>query len=70
MHEGGGNCVIYLKRGWNRKKGMANKHLKREGGEGQAGSRGGCLKKGALETPYKLCLSNIHKDGLNQLENS
>ena len=25
-------------------------------GGGQTGSRGGCLKKRGLETPYKLCL--------------
>ena len=28
--------------------------------EGKAGSRGGCLKKGGLESPYKLCL-HLHK---------
>ena len=43
LHEGGGNCVKYLKRGWNRKEGRRNKDFKRGGG--QAGSRGGCLKK-------------------------
>ena len=25
------------------------------GGGGQAGPRGGCLKKGGLEAPYELC---------------
>ena len=54
MHEGGGNCVKQLKWGWNRKEGR--------GGETkmQAGSGGGCLKKGeGLETPYKIW---IHKE--------
>ena len=46
--EGGGNCVMYLKRWWNRKEGSGNKDFKNggEGGGGQAGSTGGCLKKG------------------------
>ena len=42
MLDGGGNCVKYLKRGWNRKEGRGNKDFKKGG---QAGSRGGCLKK-------------------------
>ena len=44
MHERGGNCENYLKKEWNRKEGRGNKNLKKQG---QAGSRGGCLKKGA-----------------------
>ena len=44
MHEGEGNCLKYLKRGGREKRGGETKTLKREG---QAGSRGGCLKKGA-----------------------
>ena len=28
---------------------------------GQAGSRGGCLKKGGLEPPYQLCLCYIRQ---------
>ena len=45
---GGGNCLKYLKRGWNRKEGREPKILKR-------GTRGvGALKKGGLEPPYKL----------------
>ena len=43
MREGGGNCLKYLKRGWNRKEGRENKDLKNEG---QAMSRGGCLNEG------------------------
>ena len=41
---GVGNCLKYLKRGCNRKKGRGKKDFKKGGG--QAGSRGGCLKKG------------------------
>ena len=52
MGEGGGNCVKYLKREWNRKEGRGNKDFKKGGG--QAGSRGGCLKKGGWSgTPLR-----------------
>ena len=44
--EGGGNCVKYLKRAWNRKEGKGSRDLKNKGGGEQAGPRGGCLKKG------------------------
>ena len=43
LRKGGGNFLKYLKRGWNRKEGSGNKDFQRKGG--QAGSRGGCLKK-------------------------
>ena len=46
MREGGRNCVKYLKSGWNRKEGRGNKNFKKGG---QAGSKGGYLKEGALE---------------------
>ena len=42
LREGGGNCLKYLKRGWNRTEGRGHKDYKKEG---QIGSRGGCLKK-------------------------
>ena len=42
MCEGGRNCVKYLKRRWNRKEGRGSKNFKKRG---QAGARGGCLKK-------------------------
>ena len=42
MSMGGGDCLKYLKRGWNRKEGRGNKNFEKGG---QAGSRGGCLKK-------------------------
>ena len=54
LREGRGNCLKYLKSGWNRKEGRGNKDFKKGG---QAGSRGGCLiKRGleGLEPPYKL----------------
>ena len=54
LREGGGNCLKFLKRGWNRKKGRGNKDFKKRE---QAGSRGRCLKKGWLESPYELWLN-------------
>ena len=51
MHEVGGNCLKYLKRGWNRKEGRGNKDFKKGR---KAASRGECLKKRGLEPPYKL----------------
>ena len=54
MHEGRGDYLKYLKRGWNRKEGRGHKDLKKVG---QAGSMGGCLKEeGGLEPPYELYL--------------
>ena len=51
--KGGGNCLKYLKRGWNRNEGRGNKDIKKGV---QAGSRGGCLKKGGWNplTNYAL----------------
>ena len=51
LREDGGNCLKYLKRGWNRKERRGHKDFKGvgEGGGvegGEAGSRGECLKKG------------------------
>ena len=43
MRVGGTVWGKYLKWGWNRKEGWRNKDLKKGGG--QAGSKGGCLKK-------------------------
>ena len=54
LHEDGGNCLKYLKRGWNRKEGRGNTKILRKAG--RAGSRGGYLKKRGLEPPYELCL--------------
>ena len=47
----GGNCMKYLKRGWNRRVGRGKKDFKK--GEGQAVSRGGCLKKRESRTPLR-----------------
>ena len=55
MLEGGGKCLKYLKKGWNRKKGRGNKDFKKWG---QAGLRGGCLKKGA-ETLSQTVVSSL-----------
>ena len=43
MCEGRGNCLKYLKREWNRTAERGHKDFKKGG---QAGSGGGCLKKG------------------------
>ena len=51
LREGGGSCLKYLKRRWNRKEGSENKNSKKGM---QAGLRGGCVKRGGLELPYKL----------------
>ena len=52
MREGGGNCLKYLKRGWNRKEGSGNKDFKKGGKLGQGV---GALKKkgGQAGTPLK-----------------
>ena len=51
MCEDGENCLKYPKKGWNRREGRGHEDFKKEG---QAGSRGGCLKNGGLEHPYEL----------------
>ena len=53
MCEGGGNCLKYLKRGWNRKEGKGHKDFKKGGG-GKLGQWVGALKRGWLEPPYEL----------------
>ena len=52
MREGGRNCLKNLKRGWNRKEGRRNKDFEKGGG-GQAGARGGGLKKRGTGTPLQ-----------------
>ena len=57
MREGGGNCLKYLKRWWNRKEGKGNKDFKKEGGQGV-----GALKRGAgtpLRTMNKCLVSKL-----------
>ena len=46
MREGGRNCLKYLKREWNRKKGREDKDFKNGW---QIGLSGGCLKWGGGE---------------------
>ena len=58
--ESGGDCLKYLKRGWNREKGRGNKDFKKGW---QAGARDGSLKKGGMEPPYELCLFSKIRNG-------
>ena len=44
-----GNCLKYLKKGWNGEEGRGNKDYKKRG---KAGKRDGCLKK-ARGTPLQ-----------------
>ena len=60
MHEGGANCLKYLKRRCNRKEGRGNKDIKKKGG--QDGSKSGCVKKGGLEPPYELWLLSLQNE--------
>ena len=52
LHEGAGDYLKYLKRGWNRKEGRGNKDFKKGGKLGQGM---GVLKTVGLEPPYGLC---------------
>ena len=52
LHEGAGDCLKYLKRGWNRKEGRGNKDFKKGGKLGQGM---GVLKTVGLEPPSGLC---------------
>ena len=52
MREGGGKCLKYLKRGWNRTEGREHKDFKKGAKLGQGV---GALKRGGgLEPPYEL----------------
>ena len=57
-----GNCLKYLKSGWNRKEGREHKDFKKRG---QPGSRGGCLKKGSGWNPLRnyADISSFFKKG-------
>ena len=62
LREGGGNCLKYLKRGWNRTKGRENKDLKKRGKLGQGV---GALKWGVGEgagTPLRTMDGNTSSD--------
>ena len=44
----GGNCLKYLKRGWNRKEGRGHKDFMGGEGGGKLGQGMGALKRGGL----------------------
>ena len=58
LREGGGNCLKYLKRGWNRKKGRENKDFQKGGKLGQGV---GALKRGRAENPLRTMFSNVYR---------
>ena len=70
MHEGGGNCLKYLRRGCNRKEGRGDKNLKKGGTSKVKGYMS--LKSGGLKTPYELRVikhanfqfHRVHPDGV------
>ena len=51
-----GDYLKYLKRRWNRKGGRGNKDFRKRG---QAGSRGGCLKKREAGTPFWIVYNDL-----------
>ena len=53
LREHGGDCLKYVKSGWNRKEGRGNKDLKNGGGGGKLGQGVDALKRG-LEPPCEL----------------
>ena len=55
MREGGGNCLKYLKRRWNRKEGRGHKDFKRGGKLGQGV---GALKAGGWN-PLTNCVYTV-----------
>ena len=57
MCEDGGNCLKYLKRGWNRKEGRKNKYFKKGGGDLRQGVS--ALTRGEMDPSYELCLRNM-----------
>ena len=63
LREGGGNCIKYLKGGWNRKEGRGTKIFKKGRGWGGGGSKLGlgvdALKKVGLEPPHELCQTPV-----------
>ena len=61
---GEGNCLKYLKRGWNRKE-RGSKNFKKEGKLSQGV---GALKKGGqLEPSYKLCVSSTNNLAVDEI---
>ena len=60
-----GNCLKYIERGGTEMRGGETKIFKKGG---QAGSRGGCLKSGGLEPPYKLCKLFVTKEDVTSCQ--
>ena len=58
MREGGGNCLKYLKKGWNRKEGRETKILKVGG---KLGQEVGALKRGGSWKPLTNYTKNYRK---------
>ena len=56
LRESGGNCLKYLKRGWDRKDGRGNKDFKKGA---SAGSRSWCLKKGGDWSPLQTIVFDL-----------
>ena len=52
LRESGGNCLKYLKKGWDRKEGRRNKNFKNGSKLGQEVD---VLKRGRLQPTYELC---------------
>ena len=59
MRERGGNCLKYLKRGVEKKRGKRNKDLKQGGKLGQG--VGALKRRGWLELALELCKQLTHK---------
>ena len=57
LREGGGNCLKYFERGWNRKDGRGQKDFKKGGKLGQGV---GTLKKGGLKPPFELWVDVLY----------
>ena len=60
MHEGEGNCLKYLKEGWDRKEGMGHKDFIRGGSK--LGRGKGALKRGTgtpLQTMTRLSFYEV-----------
>ena len=61
MREGGGKCLKYLKREWNRTERRGNKDFKKGGGGGKLGQGVGALKMGGrggwARTPLQTMVS-------------
>ena len=56
MHEGGGSCLKYLKRGWNKEEGRGNKDFKKGGKLGQGV---GALKERGDGAPLRTMITLI-----------